>query len=239
MICVPASTAFLERAASAPVFFGHQSVGENLLEGVRTLIGPRALAWTDARIGENEYPLSKLEAFRTMVTEGPGRDAGLAFFKFCYVDFHARTDVDRLFDAYTVALRKLARARPATVFGHVTVPLTTVSRGPRAWLTRRLGRPVWGEAENEKRHAFNELLRHQYGGRALFDLARFEAGDPRKPQRYERHGKSIPMLWSAYSQDGGHLNDAGKLALATELLRFVATQLPDSSSDRLHPTRGT
>lgn len=221
----------LERAVRAHVLFGHQSVGENILDGVRSLIGARPLSWRDVRIGRNEDPISKIEAFRRLVQQ-EGKRGTIAFFKFCYIDFKAGTDVSRVFAEYKATFEQLARERPETVFAHVTVPLTTLPSGAKAWLARCLGSTLWGEAENVSRHAFNELLRREYGGSSLFDLAGIEAGDPLNPQRYVRSGQSIPMLWSAYTYDGCHLNAEGKRVLGTELVRFVAAQACTSHSER-------
>jgi hypothetical protein len=233
---MPLGNGELERAIRARVVFAHQSVGQNILDGVRTMIAPRTLAWVDVLNGQNGQPLGKLQAFRDLVERGAGRDAAMALFKFCYVDFDRRTNVEELFDAYRRTMARIARDRPRAVVAHVTVPLTTVASGPRAWAKRLLGAPAWGEAENQKRHAFNELLRGEYRSEPLFDLARLESGEPRNRQRYEQSGKSVPMLRSAYTDDGGHLNAVGRRVVAEELLRFVATQ-SDGHADRSQRSR--
>ncbi len=217
----------LESVLRARVFFGHQSVGANILEGVRTIIAPRTLAWVDAFIGTNEKPLSKLEAFRAAVVEGAGKGAELALMKFCYVDFNAATNVDSLFDSYKKTLASLQAECPKTTFVHVTVPLTTVASGPKAWVKKRLGSPVGGELENEKRYAYSELVRAEYRGKEpVFDLAAIEAGDPARPQRFELGGKSIPMLAASLTDDGGHLNASGRRFVAERLLTFLAKLPP-------------
>jgi hypothetical protein len=207
----------------ARVFFGHQSVGENILEGIRAIIAPRKLEWVDAKIGTNEQPLSKLEAFRSAMTEGVGKGAELAFMKFCYIDFNAATDVAALFSSYKKTMGDLQRECPKTMFVHFTAPLTTVASGPKAWVQKTLGRAAWGERENEKRHAYSEQLRAEYGGKDLvFDLAAIESGGLAHPQRFELEGRSLPVLARAFTDDGGHLNANGRLVVARELLRFLA-----------------
>jgi hypothetical protein len=214
----------------ARVFFGHQSVGENILDGIRAIIAPRKLEWVDAKIGTNEKPFGKLEAFRNAMTDGVGKGAELAFMKFCYVDFNAHTDFAALFDSYKRTMVDLGRECPNTTFVHLTAPLTTVASGPKAWVRKMLGRAAWGERENENRNAYSELVRTEYGGKGqVFDLAAIEAGGVAHPQRFELGGKSLPMLASAFTDDGGHLNAKGGRAVAQELLRFLAKVPPRGS----------
>jgi len=52
-------------------------------------------------------------------------------------------------------VRPAPREVPAVTFVHVTVPLTIVQTGAKAWLKRRLGKAPWGEQENVVRHRFN------------------------------------------------------------------------------------
>jgi lysophospholipase L1-like esterase len=220
----------LDSVLRAKVFFGHQSVGANILDGIRAIIAPRTLSWTDAMIGTNEQPLSKLEAFRGAVTAGAGKGADVALMKFCYVDFNAGTNVASLFDTYKKTMAALKAECPSTTFVHVTVPLTTVASGAKAWVKKRIGSPVWGELENDKRHAYNELLRAEYRGKEpVFDLAAVESGDPARPQRFELDGKSVPMLAASLTDDGGHLNATGRRVVAQELLSVLA-KLPARGS---------
>ncbi|HVY29630.1 MAG TPA: hypothetical protein VHB79_23885 [Polyangiaceae bacterium] len=219
------AAADLDRVVKLRLFFGHQSIGQNILDGVRAVVAERSLAWGDALIGQNGAPETKLAAFREQMMNGMGRETELALLKLCYVDFNAATDVRALFDSYKRAMTVIAAECPRTALVHVTVPLTTVTSGAKAWLKRRLGASVWGELENDKRHAFNELLRREYHSRSIFDLAEVESGDPEHPQRYEFRGKLVPKLRAEYSEDGAHLNAEGRRVVGTELLRFLAGAL--------------
>jgi hypothetical protein len=211
----------IARAVQANVFFAHQSVGQNILDGVRELAPSRRLAWVDANVGLNGDPLSKIDAFHEAVTTGVGRHAELAFMKLCYVDFDARTDEGAVFARYRNALAALARERPRTILLHVTVPLTVVGSGPRAWLARALGRPAWGERDNAKRDAYNDRMRAEYGtAGSLFDLAEIEAGTAPGAARTR-----TPRLQPHFTDDGGHLNAQGRRFVATELLVFVSRAL--------------
>lgn len=221
--------------AKRRVFFGHQSVGGNILDGVAEVTGgavrvvsSREASAFDAPgvvhtlVGQNEQPLTKAADFERAM-EAVGERADIAFFKLCYVDFDASTDVDAVFEAYRGALTRLKAKYPKVTFVAVTAPLTTVQTGPKAWLKNAFGSGAWGEKENVKRQAFNEKLREAFRGEPLFDLARLEALRPDgTTQSFTRNGAVVPALVPAYSDDGGHLNEAGRKAVAEALVKFLA-----------------
>lgn len=210
------------------VFFGHQSVGANVLDGVEE-VGPGRVHFEHRLLGTNGDPLSKLAAFELAVAEVAGR-VHLAFFKFCYADFTALTDVDALFAAYQHTLSRLQSAYPRVAFAHVTVPLTVVQGGVTGWVKRHLGLGAWGELENVKRHAFNQRLRDAYRGAPLFDLALVESTRADGTQETWRFaGLAAPKLRADFTDDGGHLNQQGRLVVARALLSFLGTIEPPSS----------
>ncbi len=228
----------LARVAERRIFFGHQSVGSNLLEGVATL-GRGKLVITESRsaeaftkpglvhtfVGSNDAPLTKIADFEKAMDEVGGK-AEVAFFKLCYVDFTDTTDVDALLAAYGAAMTRLREKHPTTTFVHVTAPLTLVQSGPKAFLKRLMGNAPWGERENAVRHRYNEQLRAKYKGEPVFDLAAVESTrSDGTAQTYELGGKAVPALVPGFTDDGGHLNAAGQKHVAEALLRFLA-QLP-------------
>jgi hypothetical protein len=226
----------LRRVAQRRILFGHQSVGGNVLDGLARLARehsdaglriaaveslPGAPAIAHLRIGQNERPLSKIAHFDDLMSKAPGDWAEVAFFKFCYVDFDAEREVRSLFESYQRAheARKAQHAR--TIFVHLTAPLTRVERGPKKWIRNRVGSAAGGERENVKRNQYNELLRRDYAGREpLFDLARFEAAGAEGS--FQRHGQRYESLASTYTDDGGHLNPTGQIAVASQLVAFLA-----------------
>jgi hypothetical protein len=235
------SQAEWDRLAGARVWFGHQSVGGNLLDGIREVIknDPAARlnivetdraaametpAFGHARIGRNRDPISKIEAFVHLMDASLGGNVNIAFFKFCYVDIDENTDVGALFARYRDAMARLKGKYPGTLFAHVTVPLRAMQTGPKTWAKHLLSRPVGGEDDNARRHAFNERLRKEYSGREpLFDLAALEATAP-DGQRVlnARGGLPYYALLSTYTDDGGHLNETGRRRIAEQLLIFLA-----------------
>ena len=232
--------------AAKRIFFGHQSVGENIMEGVGELAraepltglhvaaGERALAggggvFAHGRIGRNGDPGLKTDEFARLL-EGPLRGkVDVAFHKYCYADFSETSDVPAVFDHYRKTLERLRAEFPGVVFVHVTTPLVRVQSGPRAVLKRLLGRTPGRYGGNFARERFNDLMRGAYGGREpLFDLAAIESTRPDGRRETIRAGsRSGFALVPAYTTDNAHLNELGRRRVAEALLVFLA-RLPAS-----------
>jgi hypothetical protein len=228
----------LTQIARERIYFGHQSVGANILEGLRELSAAEgvALAITEAPraaglqgpgvghlfVPENGDPLRKLASFKQAL--GEGSQADIALVKFCYVDIDADTDMPALFNAYRKTIDELHAGNPRTTFVHVTLPLTTEQTGPKAWIKLLLGRAPSGTIQNVKREQYNTLLRRTYAGREpIFDLARVESIAPDGAQaRVQWKGVEAPVLVAAYTDDGGHLNRMGRRRAAEEFVRVLA-----------------
>lgn len=230
----------LERVAQQRIYFGHQSVGNNLLDGVRQLAAkagvplrlaesPSASGVPPATLGHtpvarNGDPLLKLQSFEQAMGQQP---AGLdiALVKFCYVDISDGTDAKALFTRYRAAMDGLKATHPGTTFVHVTTPLTIAQSGLKAALKNLIGRVPYGVMENQRREEYNALLRQAYQGREpIFDLARVESIAPDGTAvAVEWKGVASPAMAPAYTDDGGHLNAAGKLRAARELISVLAS----------------
>ncbi|HOX33261.1 MAG TPA: hypothetical protein PLB91_13100 [Spirochaetales bacterium] len=239
-----AAAAGMERLAKARVFFGHQSVGYNLLDGIAELAaargaeGPRILEGRDpgaaasprllhAAIGRNTEPLGKIGDFEGLVRGGIGDWAEVAFMKLCYVDVGRDTDVQALFAAYKEAMARLAKEYPRVAFMHLTLPLTSEEPSLKERLKERL-KALLGRSrpsDNLARERYNRLLRAEYGpsGR-LFDLALAEATAPgASPAAHRSGGGLYYSLRPEYTTDGGHLNELGRRRAAEELLAVIAS----------------
>jgi hypothetical protein len=227
----------LEALTRRSVFFGHQSVGVNILDGVRDLavqegvplrivevqgaVGVGAGTFAHAPMAANGDPLLKLRSFDGALASGPVVD--VAFLKFCFVDVVETTDVRALFSRYQESIRALQARHPRTTFVHLTVPLTAVRSGLKAWVKRLIGRDRSRE-ENARRDEFNALMRGAYQGKEpLFDLARIEAtGADGQVETHAWGERRVPALVGAYTDDGGHLNEPGRRRVARELVGFLA-----------------
>ncbi|HWR97494.1 MAG TPA: hypothetical protein VN317_03660 [Candidatus Methanoperedens sp.] len=233
----------LDQLRTVKVFFGHQSVGSNILAGMEDLFGeqggplPRILETADpadftadpliahAKVGENTKPLTKIEAFVRTMTSGIGARVDVAFFKFCYIDLAAHDDPNALFAHYRSAMERLQSQFPATRFVHFTMPLRVVQSGPRVWIKKIIGRPIGGYADNIARNQFNMLMRSSYGRKeTLFDLALLEStGKNGVRCTFDAGGATYEALCPEHTTDGGHLNQGGRRIIAGELLRHLAS----------------
>ncbi len=226
--------------AGRRVYFGHHSVGDGILEGMREIAKGRpwlSLRVADAgavggweepgiaegRVGENGDHASKIRDFEKYVTDGPGRRADVAFFKYCYVDFAPSTDAGRLFEMYERSMAALAQRSPRTTFGHITVPLTVQPRDLKSKLKRMAGKLSWEHEANMRREEFNEKLRARYGSTGrVFDLARAESVRPDGTvEAFEWKGARHPVLYPGYAADQGHLGPVGRLVAAREMLLWL------------------
>lgn len=236
-----------ERIAQKRIYFGHQSVGGNLIEGIQQLStiasvpirvfetptanGVEATGLGHTFVARNGDPFQKLKSFEQAMGQQPtGLD--IALVKFCYVDITADTDVKVLFARYRATIDGLKTKNPSTTFVHITVPLTTVQGGFKGSLKKLIGRAPHGAIENIRREEYNELLRQEYRGREpLFDLARIESTAPDGTAvTGEWKGSVAPAMAPAYTDDGGHLNAAGRLRAARELVSVLAA-IPDRPAD--------
>lgn len=221
----------LARAAQARLFFGHMSVGANILGGVQEVFArtgvaapeivqvapgdpvPQVLATgvvVHTEIGENGDPLDKLANFDAALRSGLAGEVDVALLKFCYVDITAHTDVDALLDSYKRTLDALERDFPGVRFLHATAPLTVAPAGIKGWLKALRD----GGDDNPARERYNALVRATYGPDRLLDVAAVEATAP--------DGSRAASLYPGYSSDGAHLNSSGSGRVAVELLRLVA-----------------
>jgi hypothetical protein len=228
-----------ERVAQMRIVFAHQSVGANILDGIRSAAQARQvpLVLTESRtplegpgiqhfkVGHNEQPEGKLTDFRSVLANSFADDAphpDVALLKLCYIDFGQSVDPKNLAQQYISTIDELARAHPETVFVPMTSPLTTVQTGPKAWLKKMLGKEPGGYAANARRQVFNETLRAHYGaGKTLFDIAALESVNGQS--HVESDGKRIETLNPLLTYDDGHLNAEGQQLVGTALISHLAT----------------
>ena len=220
------------------IFFAHQSVGGNILDGLAFLAKEARIAlhidphdpYTDTagikhgKAGRNGHPDSKIQYFVEAIAALEHRLPRVALMKFCYVDFTPSTDSDALLQRYQDAIGLLQRKYPAVTFVHVTVPLTTTPRGVKDTVKRLFGRAVRKDEANARRTLFNERLRVAFRDQPLFDLARVESTRPDGTLESVkgRNGIDAVALYPGYTSDGGHLNERGRELAAAEFARVVA-----------------
>jgi hypothetical protein len=227
--------------ATKKVFFGHQSVGNNILDGIRELMGtdsrlkimpivksgdPQSIsapALVEFEIGKNGDPQSKNAAFDAILSKGMGEQGGIAMFKYCFVDVDFSTSVNKMFEDYRAEVATLKTIYPSLKILHITIPLTTVEPTAKDWIKSMIGRPTLEDVA-VKRNQFNDLLRKTYSGTdPIFDLAEIESTRNDGSRSYFTRGSNrIYTLAPELTTDGGHLNESGRRAAATALMQKLA-----------------
>jgi hypothetical protein len=234
----------LATVSRTKVFFGHMSVGMNVLNGVAGVYAAHGMTAPPieqgaiepdtaagflghAFIGENEKPVLKIQDFDARIRSGIGQQVDVAMMKLCYVDVMDATDVSALFATYSETIAALERDFPKMTFVHVTVPLMTEQRQLSKLKSRLTGRSRYGPSENVARERLNVLIRREYAGGHLFDLAATEstAPDGRRATGTYR-GQQYYRLYDGYASDNGHLNGEGARVAATAWLKAIAQASP-------------
>lgn len=223
------------------IYFGHQSVGNNILDGIHAVMAEYpeiklnivetrdsdsidSGGFFHSKVGKNGDPASKTNDFVEIMDAGLGEKIDIAFHKYCYIDVNGTTDVEKVFSHYKERINYLQLKYPATNFIHITMPLTTVQTGMKALIKKVLGKVVAGIDANVKRNEFNTLLVDTYKGNAsVFDLAKIEATKPDGTETtFKKDGVEYLSMYEGYTDDGGHLNKQGQKVIAEKFLIFLA-----------------
>lgn len=232
---------------SKRIYFGHQSVGGNIIDGVeeilrlRPTIGLRVAradrpdpfaepGLVHGPIGTNGDVASKIVAFEAMVTGPDAASLDMAMMKFCYADLTDLQGLERIEALYDRMVERIAAARPSLRVLHAAVPLTGIAPGVKGRVKRLIGRvPL---AANAMRALHGGDLTNRYGDRV------FQLGDSECLQRdgtfamlvEPETGARYPCLATCQTGDGGHLNEGGRVLVARDFLLFLARQCEEPSS---------
>jgi hypothetical protein len=232
------------KLAGKKIFFGHQSVGYNIIDGIKDIINERDYiklnivetsestafdrpVFAHSQVGMNTKPFSKIEHFKKVIDSGVGSKVDIAFFKFCYVDIMRDSDPREIFDGYKTAMEELKDRYPETKFLHITVPIRSAPKGIKKNIKQSvkslIGEPGFLE-DNMMRRSFNELLRKTYSKtEPFFDLALIESLNTSGFGCYVLKGtEKVNVMAPEYTEDGGHLNSLGRRKLAEQLLIILA-----------------
>lgn len=222
------------------IYFGHKSVGYNIIEGIKGIISSSKAApldfvkvedarlrpgpfFADSEIGKNGKPDTKCEAFAETIRKNFGDALDIALMKFCFVDVDEGTDVNAMFSNYKKTVTELQKMYPHITFIHVTLPLTTRSPAWKRFVKRIIGRKDASDLEAKKRTEFNSLLLQEYKNEAVFDLAGVEFTNTDGTRNsFEFEGMVVYSLIEEYTDDGGHLNALGRNLAGRELLHTLA-----------------
>lgn len=227
------------------IYFGHQSVGQNILTGVSELASElkldikivelkefqankdRSTNIIHSYIGENRYPDKKTEEFSNIIQSSISNNIDIALMKFCYVDTEEYLSTEQMIILYLDAIEYLEKKYPNKVFIYTTIPLTARSNNAKNLVKRFLGMPIFGRNDNIERNRFNSILRKkkESTGR-LFDLAAIQSTYPDgTKEKFMIDGVEYYAMVPSYSSDGGHLNKLGRNVVAREFIKFFAFEI--------------
>lgn len=233
----------LEALSRNTYFFGHQSVGGNIIDGLKTLIADEPalkLSFVQSQtasdlapgvfmhdlVGKNRHPESKLEQFQSAMDAGLGGQVDIAFLKFCYIDFVKNgASPQAIFAQYQQTLASLKSRYPHTRFIHFTAPLKSMPSGVKVLVKDLIGKEIAERSENVLRANYNKLMREAYAGKEpLFDIARLESIDPAtmETHTFSLDGQSYEAMAPGNTYDGGHLSESGKRWIAQQFIVFLA-----------------
>lgn len=231
----------LARLRSVKVVFGHMSVGEDVIAGVRELgrgdgepgVAVFPLKNTEVpsqpglwhlTLGHNADPVAKIRRFEEIAKGFQNSPPDAVMMKLCYVDIVAASDLERIQRAYRDMVKTVEGVLPRTRVLHVTTPLEAAPVG-KAKLRRAIGGLI-GRAgpvrDNGQREAYNKWLRREYGSSGtVLDLAQMESNGA-QGSCVARFDSEVPMMYSTYTDDGGHLNRTGRKVVASAFLMALS-----------------
>lgn len=229
---------YWDSLSTKKIYFGHQSVGLNIIDGIKAQMERNSAIRLDIRetsnpedlansafahspIGQNMDPKSKIDDFRRILESGVGQVANFAMFKFCFVDVDHLTDIESLFNYYDETITSLEKRFPSLSIITFTVPLTNMPSGIKPIIKRMLGMMPPCRDDNRIRNLFNNKLRNRFK-EYVFDLAKAESTTLDGNRVSFKDGTEVyELLNPDYTDDGGHLNSLGRQAIATEFLLYL------------------
>jgi len=232
------------KLAEKRIFFGHQSVGYNMIDGIEDILDEckqirlNIVETCDpaefdlpilahSQVGSNTDPVSKIGGFTNIMDAGVGNKVDIAFFKFCYVDVMRDSDPQKILDRYRAAIEDMEGRYPQTRFLHVSVPIRSVPKGAKRNLKQfvklLIGKPGVLD-DNMMRLRYNKLLNDAYVETgSVFDLGLIESVRPGGVRCYGAKGaERVYVMAPEYTEDGGHLNGLGRKKVAEQLLIILA-----------------
>ena len=232
----------LELIQQRKVYFGHMSVGDNLMDGVQELATesdiPLNVVWlaepgvpaspyfAHSKIANNRFPFDKCDVFSAYVDTLAADSVDVVMMKFCYVDFDQGDNPEEIFLYYQKTMEALRNRYPRIEFIHITTPVTTRQSGWKRFAKSLLGREDNADLYAYKRAVFNEFLLNEYQAEPLFDLAAIESSLPDGSQRsFVLDGKKVYTLRDDFTDDGGHLNKKGRKVVGRAFIRAIADVL--------------
>lgn len=212
------SSSVVNNVSGVKIYFAHASVGSNIMNGFSSLHTADAAKYPLNQVSAGATPPettppgtiyhyargnpgweAKVTDFATYIGNGwHATSVHIVMNKFCYIDQAAD------WATYRDSMLALEAAYPTTKFVYWTMPLMTS-----------------GGSSGALRAQFNQNLRDWIAtqdNKILFDIADIEAWSPEGVhQMFTYNEQTYEMLYSGYTDDGGHLNATGAARMATGL----------------------
>ena len=210
----PVPDAAIASAASLRLLVRHASVGGNISAGLDALQTQDAKydrsLWSFQNRGNPGWQAKVDDLVAQAAIQAASFD--VLTMKFCYIDPNAS------FATYRDAMLGLEAGYPAKRFVWWTIPIETTG--------------------NTNRQAFNDLVRAYAlaNGKLLFDIADIESHDAAGVKLTDANGREL--LRAEWTSDGGHLNGAGSVRVASALwwlMARIAGWSPAVGPLRFHP----
>jgi hypothetical protein len=225
------------------IYFGHRSVGENIIEGLKKIsftTGQNELIIKDIKdninfdqkcfihsnIGQNGDPKSKFTEFRRIVDNLVGKNLDIAMMKLCFVDITKNTNIYDVFNSYVAMIDSLQHKYPTLIIIHFTVPLKVKPSWINSLKEKIKSIHNYDQEDNIARNEYNKLLFSKYSNDDIFDLASAESTYPDgKRESLIVDGKPCYYLIKDYTDDGGHLNKVGQQLIAEKFINKIAERI--------------
>ena len=224
------------------IYFGHHSVGSNIIQGIEDLMNKnphikmnmvrtsdvsnfKMGIFAHSEVGKNGQPESKIADFLKFIENGIGKGADFAGFKFCFADILFDTDIKMLFEQYRDSIAIIKNNYPELKIIHFTCPLTKQSTTWKHLVKKILHvADPWRYGSNIKRNEYNKKLIEEYQDKDfIFDIAQIESTRPDGTRfTFDINGNTYYSLVPEYTSDGGHLNEIGRKKVAEQFLLFLA-----------------
>ena len=149
----------LNKLSEKRIFFGHRSVGNNILQGIDDIltqypgINLKILKYEEVKsskdngiihawIDQNGSPQSIAEDYTRMVEKLPGKEMDFALIRF--TPWYGKKDMDEILKDYTIAIEQLKQRHSKTVFIHGTFPLNHSKTSFKTWIKKLTGKKeIW------------------------------------------------------------------------------------------------
>jgi hypothetical protein len=221
------------------IYFGHKSVGENIIAGLKKINSDMAQNeliikelsdtfrldgnyFVHSNIGQNGDPKGKFEEFESIINNMANKKLDIAMMKLCFVDITKNTNIDDVFNSYVSMIDILQNKYPHIKFIHFTVPLKSKPSFLNSIKEKIKGLNNYDQQDNLARNRYNGYIFSKYSKDDIFDLAGAESTYP-DGQRESTfvNGKLCFILIKDYTDDGGHLNDLGKQIISEKLIQKI------------------